>query len=302
MKQSLILSLILVLLSSCDLIQYHPYEMVNSGPKHLTTYNILRIEERSKEKDTLRFIFITDTQRDYDDTQAVVSYINSRSDIDFVLHGGDLTDFGLADEFDWMTNILCKMRPPFLTVIGNHDFLGVGEHNYTSIYGAYNWSLNAGHVHIVGLNTNAREQEYSLPVPDFTFLSNDVRMVRELNAEHPDSITHTIIVMHARPGDEQFNNNVTALFSGYIRQYPGLTKESPVVSNNIASTPYPDDSLQIIGSHAFGFALNGHNHRHELLRLLGDEMLFYGSPNIKERECFLFTIHPNGYSYETIRF
>lgn len=302
MKQPLILSLLLLLLSSCDLVQYHPYEMVESGPKNLTAHNISLIEELARGKDTLRFLFITDTQRNYDDTQSAVNYINSRSDIDFVLHGGDLTDFGLADEFDWMTNILCKMRPPFLTVIGNHDFLGVGEHNYSRIYGAYNWSLNAGHTHIVGLNTNAREQEYALPVPDFTFISDDINQVREINTQHPDSLTHTILLMHSRPGDEQFNNNVKALFKGYIRQYPGLTAGSAVISEDIASSSYPQDSEQIMGSLAFGFALNGHNHRHELLRLFDDELLFYGSPNIKEREGFLFTIHPKGYSYESICF
>ena len=37
---------------------------------------------------------ISDTQRRYDETKEVVNIINNRGDIDFVLHGGDMADFG----------------------------------------------------------------------------------------------------------------------------------------------------------------------------------------------------------------
>ena len=40
--------------------------------------------------------FIGDTQRTYDETEAFVHHANGRDDIDFVIHGGDYTEFGRA--------------------------------------------------------------------------------------------------------------------------------------------------------------------------------------------------------------
>ena len=38
-----------------------------------------------------------DSQRWYDETADFVSHLNKRDDIDFVIHGGDVSDFGVTD-------------------------------------------------------------------------------------------------------------------------------------------------------------------------------------------------------------
>ena len=113
-----------LLLTACDIIDYHPYDTRTSGPHHLNASNIQRIEELYAGRDSVRFVLISDTQRWYDETREAVKSINARGDIDFVLHCGDISDFGVTREFELQRDILCKLNVPFVVLLGNHDCLG----------------------------------------------------------------------------------------------------------------------------------------------------------------------------------
>ena len=65
------------LLAGCDLIDYHPYDGRIDGnlPKQINATQIARIESACQGKDTLRFLFIGDTQRAYDETEAFVRHV-----------------------------------------------------------------------------------------------------------------------------------------------------------------------------------------------------------------------------------
>ena len=117
----------LLLMQGCDLIDYHPYDVRISGQTNVNATNIERIERLCAGKDTLRFVATGDTQRWYDDTREFVAHVNQRDDIDFVLHGGDVSDFGVTDEFMWQRDILNKLRMPYVVLLGNHDCIGTGE-------------------------------------------------------------------------------------------------------------------------------------------------------------------------------
>lgn len=308
MKRSIFYTLILLFVTSCDMFRYHPYEEVEGCESGLTLRNIASVEQLGRGRDTLRFVFLSDTQRQYDDTRDAIDYINSLKNIDFVLHGGDISDFGATFEFEWMYREIARLHLPYLTVIGNHDFLGTGEHTYQHVFGPYNYSLNVGHLHLLALNTSSREQDDTEHVPDFGFLRSDIEQVRLLNQRVPDSITHTLIVMHARPGDDQFNNNVALPFSDYIRRYPGLDIDAPMFTQDDLQcmldhkSPHgvilDEDLHAMIGSPRRGCCLNGHNHQHQLVHALSDHVLFYGVPDVHKRQLFIFTIHPDGYDYE----
>lgn len=201
---------------SCDMIEYHPYDGRVSGETNINANNIKRIEESCKGKDSIRFAVISDTQRWYDETEAAVEVeaLNKRNDIDFVIHGGDMSDFGLTKEFTWMRDILNKLNVPYIAILGNHDCLANGYDIFNSVFGKPNYSFLAGDTKFICLNTNALEFDYSRPVPDFKFIEEEYKDSREN--------TKTVFAMHARPLSEQFNNNVANVFQRYVKEFRQL--------------------------------------------------------------------------------
>lgn len=259
------LPFLLIGLASCNAFEYHPYDVNVKGPTGLNAKNIASIEMQCYQKDTIRFALMGDAQRWYDDSNDFVDAINKRNDLDFVINPGDMTDFGLTREYEWMRDIMLRLKIPFVAIIGNHDILGNGSDTYHLIYGAENFSFVAGNTKFVCLNTNALEYDYSHPVPDFSFLKQELL--------HPSGTTRTVAAMHVKPGDEQFNNNVQEVFHEYLKKFPD-----------------------------FCFAVHSHNHAINKNDIFGDGIMYYGEANIKQRHYFVFTLTPSRYSYEENHF
>ena len=114
-----------------------------------------------------------------------------------MLHGGDLTDFGITKEFLWQRDILNTLNVPWVTVIGNHDCLGSGEQAYEAVFGKQNYHFTAGNVLFVCLNTNAMEFNYSTPVPDFNFLGKLIRNI-------PPNVEKTVLLQYNKEAQEDF--------------------------------------------------------------------------------------------------
>lgn len=262
------LFLLFLFLNSCDLIDYHPYDGKLSGDTEtdINRKNIAIIEELCKGKDTIRFAMISDTQRSYDETEDFMKHFNSQvENVDFILHGGDIADFGMTKEFEWTHRILSKLKVPYVSLIGNHDIIGNGEWVFRKMYGEENFSFIAGDVKFICLNTNAIEYDYSYPVPDFNFIRDQIA----------DSSFNkrTIVAMHAPPGNEQFNNNVMDVFQMVIKRAPSLL-----------------------------FCLHGHEHHFKVRDIFDDGVLYYGVTTLGKRGYYLFTLTPDGYSYEEVEF
>lgn len=119
----LLLSFLCLFMGGCDMIDYHPYDVRISGETDVNAHNIAEIEQKCKGKTTIKFVTMGDSQRWYDETLDFVGEINKRDDIDFVIHGGDMSDFGVTDEFLWQRDIMNKLHVPYVTLIGNHDCL-----------------------------------------------------------------------------------------------------------------------------------------------------------------------------------
>lgn len=263
----LLLILLSVFFHSCDMLETHPYDVHITGERGLTNKNITLIENQTKGKKTFRFAMISDTQRWYNATEDVVKAINARGDVDFVVHGGDQADFGATKEFIWMRDIFNKFQMPYICILGNHDCLGTGEDAYRAIYGETNFAFTAGNVRFICLNTNAMEYDYSQPVPDFNFMENELNNL-------PPEVEKTVFVMHVKPYEFIFNNNVAKVFQLYVTQFPNVQ-----------------------------FCLYGHEHQLTVDDLFGDGILYYQCPCIDKRTYLLFTINEDGtYEYEPIKF
>lgn len=264
----LFLLCLLPLVAACDLIEYHPYSVDTEGISDVNAAQMRRITASCAGRDTLRFALISDTQRQYDETEELIGHLNRNDSLNFVIHAGDLTDFGLTKEFLWMHDLLSRLRVPYVVLLGNHDVLGNGLQVYRSMFGPENFSFVAGRVRFVCLNTNAIEFDYSTPVPDFSFLSARL----EEDAAMPG--LRTIVAMHSAPFTEQFNNNVAEAFEvGYVTRFSDLV-----------------------------CCLHGHGHGYEHRDLYGDGVMYYSSPNPKKRHYLVFTVTPDSYSYEVVWF
>lgn len=255
----------MTLSASCQ-VEYHPYDTRIDGETGVNARNIVRIEAACEGKRTIRFAQISDTQRWYDETEDAVKAVNARDGIDFVIHTGDLADFGMRAEFERQRDILNRLRVPYVALLGNHDCLVTGEEIFTEIFGAVDFAFTAGNVRFICLNTNALEFDRDIPVPNFDFLE------RELDG-FPAEAEKTVAAMHAKPFSEQFDNNVARMFQHTIRQFPSLQ-----------------------------FCVNGHDHNFAAEDLFDDGVMYYECDNVGKRAYLLFTINDLGYEYERVEF
>lgn len=255
------------LLFGCeDLFSYHPYDARFSGETDINERNIGKIEEECEDKDTLRFVFTGDTHGWYSDTKDLVASINGRDSVDFVIHGGDLTDTGTTKEFVWTRDILAGLQKPYVALIGNHDFLGTGDEVFNKMFGEIDFSFIAARTKFVCLNTNATEYDYMAAVPNFDFMEEQIVADTAL-------FDRTIVCMHARPYSSQFNNNVAKAFGHYVETFPGII-----------------------------CCLNAHDHVLSIDDLYGDGILYYGCESAEHRSYFIFTLTREGLSYEVVHY
>lgn len=265
--KKLIAYLIPCLLMACeDVFQVHPYDVHIKGETNINTHHIAEIEARCKNKDTLRIAFISDTHCWYSRAKDEVASVNSRADLDFVIHLGDLTDTGTTKEFTWTREILDKLHVPYIALIGNHDFLGTGDQTYEMMFGPMDFSFIVSRIKFVCLNTNATEYDYVAAVPNFDFMEQEATT----ETAHFD---RTILLMHAPPYSDQFNNNVVKAFQRYTHIFPRLM-----------------------------FCVYGHNHLQAADEIYRDGIVYYGVDCAEHRNYCIFTLTPDGYEYEVVNF
>ena len=255
----------LVMMVGC--VEYHPYDTRIYGDKGINAKNIARIEQACRGRESLRFAVVSDSQRWYDELENAVEVINGRDDVDFVIHAGDLSDFGMRAEFEAQRDILNKLNVPYVCLIGNHDCIATGKDVFATIFGTADMSFIAGNVKFICLNTNALEYDNGQAVPDVAFVEQELSVI-------PKGVEKSVVAMHAQPFSDQFYDEGVA----HILQQK--------------FTKLPD--LQ--------FCIHGHGHRYKEEDIFGDGVMYYECDNVGDRSLLIFTLDEDGYECEKIDF
>ena len=108
----------------------------------------------------LRFAFLTDTHlrsasAAIQDLRRCIADINSQDSLDFVIVGGDITDFGTDEEIVMAKNMLDSLRPRYWVVAGNHDakWSESGCNTFKSVFGYEHFEFEAGGWRFLGCNS-----------------------------------------------------------------------------------------------------------------------------------------------------
>ena len=175
----------------------------------------------------------------------------------------------MKKEYEWTVNILSKLDIPYVGLIGNHDVIGNGDQVFNKIVRGRK----------LFLYRPGRQNSFaSIPMrsntttPTLSLIS--VFLKEELQRQYPALQPHDR--RHACTSPEA-NSSITNVkktyFQLYIREFPSLL-----------------------------FCLNAHNHQLQVEDLFDDGIIYYGCSNIAKRNYLLFTLTPDGYTYEIINF
>jgi len=148
-------------LSACAPIRPSPFAEKVLTP--LQNSNAITIEQIQNQSQTfsensrpLRLALIADSHSNYRDLDLTINKIN-QEDIDFTVHLGDMTELGLAIEYEAAASLLSRLQKPWLTVIGNHDAVGNGRNIYRKIFGSENQVFDSRGYRFIIFNNNQLE-------------------------------------------------------------------------------------------------------------------------------------------------
>jgi 3',5'-cyclic AMP phosphodiesterase CpdA len=251
-----------LLCTACSVFEYHPYETnIPDAYRDLNTKAIRSIKTNTQEKDTLVIIAMGDTQRFYDEVEDFVRSANKHP-ADFVILNGDITDFGVKDEYLWVHDIMRKLNKPYVAVVGNHDLSGNGEKIYKKMYGPLNNAFIVNGYKFILLNTNSREYEFNGRVPDLTWLEN------ELSA---NDFQQAVVASHVPPFDDDFDSFLEP-------RYAEILEESGKVP----------------------LSLHGHRHSFHESEPYGDGIKYLVSTSMDERMYLIIKLYDDQVTFEKI--
>jgi Icc protein len=237
--------LLFLFISSCDKFEYNPYQDKNSEQPHdLNQKNIERLLSKAESADdTITIIFTGDSQRFYHNLEELVTISNGIPNVDLFILAGDISDFGLLSEFEWVDQRIQKLYMPYVCAIGNHDLTGSGLNVFRSMYGPENYSFSYKGYKFIFHDSNGREHNFNGAVPDLGWLSN------ELN---DPSAGRFVAVCHVPPYDTDFDKNLEEGYTHLLANTPGCRLALHGHLHDTDDSYHYNDSVRYIGSNGVG--------------------------------------------------
>lgn len=236
----LIISLTIVLFS-CKKFELSLYQIPNDKEyQNINDENISRFI--NTDTDTVTIALIGDSQRFYDATNKTIARINNTPNIDFVIHTGDIVDFGLYREYVWMHELLSSIVYPYIAVVGNHDLIANGGEIYNQMYGDYDFSFTYNGNKFIYVNTNSREFSFDNNVPNIEWLDSELSDTLNYN--------NAIIVCHVSQMDDDFNSNLKDEFTDVLRKYRKVLLSINGHKHDFSFIEPGDDNISYINTYS----------------------------------------------------
>jgi 3',5'-cyclic-AMP phosphodiesterase len=230
---------------SCTDLEYSPNQAFDeNSPINLNNKNLEKLKTIPND-DTVRFIVIGDSQKSANELDIFIAKANTLENIDFVFLAGDISEFGLLQETEWVANQLANLKVPSFVIVGNHDLLANGNAVFKRMFGELNYSFVYDGVKFICHDTNGREYKFNGLVPNIPWLQKELTPSNGVNSY--------VAVSHVRPYSPDFdtqldvsytivlNNNPNFLASfhahdhGYGEFYPNNSRVPFIVTTNIGN-------------------------------------------------------------------
>ncbi|PLX13083.1 MAG: hypothetical protein C0597_12200 [Marinilabiliales bacterium] len=199
------------IISGCeDYFEYSPYaanvKSQHQGSHENNLQNI--IEADTIEHKEYKFAVIADSHYNYHELNEAIMNINGRNDLAFVIANGDLADHGYLKEYELFHNNMDKLVPPYLTVIGNHDYKSNGIDVYKQMFGEPNKTFTFNNNLFILFDDVFWE---SNKTPDFDWLEDQLKT--------SSIYEHVFVVCHIPPYGEQFTEQFEEKYKNLMLQY-----------------------------------------------------------------------------------
>mgnify|MGYP000977378670 CR=1 FL=1 len=241
-----ILFTVVFLLSGCDrLFEYSPYSAnVRKSFEATTAYNLQKIKAIETETGGIvefKVALISDSHLFYNGLVDIINLINEDEEILFVIHGGDMTDNGMLKEYEIFHNLMNKLKKPYLTAIGNHDFLANGRQIYDEMFGEENYSFVFKNCKFIFFRDVIWENNYE--EPDFFWLKAQL--------ENSEDCSRIFVIAHIPPWSDQFSYSTSLIYKTLM------------------------DTFNV------DLSIHGHHHDHEYFEYYNDSVkyLIIGAPS-----------------------
>lgn len=185
----------IIFMSGCEeYFEYSPYAAnVKDSYKNLDTKNMNKLLDKSNESnEEIIFAVLSDSHYNYHELDEAISNLNSRNDIEFVVVNGDITEHGYLKEYELFHEKMKKLKVPYLTVIGNHDYRSNGIDIYEEMYGEPNKSFSLRNTQFILFDNVFWE---SNKLPDMDWL--------ELELKNSQQYDNRFVFSHIPPYSDQ---------------------------------------------------------------------------------------------------